>query len=294
MVAPEPIMAGGQDWLETWRQMYDRERAQGEAAMDPAFGRSTDYWAHRAGRFAAAVRRHPQPDTSLEWLLPRLRADDTVLDIGAGTGRYLPHLARRVARVIAVEPSPAMRAELDVTVTEAGLTNVTVIASSWPIEAPPVADVALSAHVVYGVREIGPFLKGMDEAARRLCVLFVGLRHPTAALKPVWERVHGEPRLPLPAALETLCACHQLGLPARLDLVPIAGMMRYTSAEEALVDLRERLRLTPDPERDARIRAAIAEVFAPTDDGMLAPIVQQPYGGIIWWEPGTRTGATSA
>ncbi|MGB9633644.1 MAG: class I SAM-dependent methyltransferase, partial [Chloroflexaceae bacterium] len=112
MAMPE-LMAGGYDWLETWRRMYDQERAQGEAAMDPAFGCSADYWAHRAGRFAAAARRHPQPDSSMEWLFPRLRPDDTVLDIGAGTGRYLPHLARRVAHVVAVEPSPAMRAELE-------------------------------------------------------------------------------------------------------------------------------------------------------------------------------------
>lgn len=292
MAMPE-LMAGGYDWLETWRRMYDQERAQGEAAMDPAFGRSADYWAHRAGRFAAAARRHPHPDSSMEWLFPHLRPDDTVLDIGAGTGRYLPHLARRVAHVVAVEPSPAMRAELEATVTEASLSNVTIIASNWPMEDPPVADVAFSAHVVYGVREIGPFLEGMDRAARRLCVLFLGLQHPTLALKPVWEHVHGQPRLSLPAALETLCACHQLGLPARLELVRMPTMMRYANAEEALLDLRDRLRLTPNPERDARIRAAIAKVFAPTDDGMLAPREQQRYGGIVWWEPGTRTGAPS-
>lgn len=285
MAASPSVKAGGYDWLEIWRRMYDAERAQGEAAADPAFERPADHWARRSARFAAAARRHPQPDAYMTWLTPHLRPDDTVLDIGAGTGRYLPYLAQRVARVIAVEPSPAMRAELETTVASAGLTNVEIIPASWPMEDPPIAEIAFAAHVVYGVRDIGPFLEGMDRAARRLSALFVGLRHPTAALAPIWERIHGEPRLPLPAALETLCACHQLGIPARLELVPIPPAPRYANLAEALEDLRDRLRLTPDPDRDAAICAAIAELLAPTEDGALAPKVQQAYGGIVWWKP---------
>lgn len=279
------LRAGGEDWLERWRSMYDAERAQGEAATDPAFERRADAWAGRAARYAAASRRGPMPDSFMRWLEPQLRADDTVADVGAGSGRYLPYLARRVAEVVAVEPSAAMRAELEALVAAEGLRNVRVIAESWPLEQGLEADVAISAHVVYGVREVGPFLEGLNRAARRLSALYLGLRHPTWALAPFWERIHGQPRLPLPAALEALAACHQLGLPAQLALVPAPAAFRFLDRGDALEDLYLRLQLTPGPARDAALQAAMDELLVPTEDGMLMPRTQQRHAAVVWWEP---------
>lgn len=282
--------AGGQDWLAIWRAMYDAERAQGEAATDPSFERHADHWAGRAPRYAAASRRVPQPDSFMAWLTPRLRPSDRVIDVGAGTGRYLPYLARHVAEVVAVEPSAAMRAELERTLPGEGVTNVRVLDASWPLASPIAADVVISAHVVYGVREIAPFLQAIDAVAGRLCALYLGLRHPTWALAPFWERVHGEPRLPLPAALEALAVCHQLGFPARLDLVSAPTAWRFADADEALDEVRARLRLAPDAARDARLAAAMAELLIAGDDGLLAPRSQQRHAAVVWWEPEGFTG----
>lgn len=277
--------AGGHDWLAIWRSMYDAEQAQSEAATDPAFARHADSWAGRARQFAAASRRNRQPDSFMAWLAPRLRLSDIVIDVGAGSGRYLLFLARRVAEVIAVEPSAAMRAELEATLAEAGVANVRVLAERWPLAQAARADVVISAHVVYGVREVGPFLAALNRTAARLCALYLGLRHPSWAMAPFWERVHGEPRLPLPAALEALAACHQLALPARLDLVPAPTAFRFTDQHEAFEELRARLRLAPDPGRDVLIRAAMADLLVADVDGTLAPRAQQRYAGVVWWEP---------
>lgn len=285
------IRAGNQDWLAIWRAMYDAERAQGEAATDPAFGRYADTWALRARQFAVSSRRQPQPDAFMTMLTPLLRPSDRVIDVGAGTGRYLPYLAAQVAEVIAVEPSAAMRAELARTLAEAGVENVRVLDEGWPLARPLGADVVISAHVVYGVREIGPFLTAMDGAARRLCALFLGLKHPSAVLSPFWERVHGEARHPLPAAIEALAACHQLGIPARLDLVPAPPSFTFPSADEALEELRVRLRVTPEPGRDARLLAAIDELLAPAPGGGVAPRERQRHSAIVWWEPETEAPA---
>jgi SAM-dependent methyltransferase len=287
MMTMTQTSAGGQDWLAIWRHMYDAERAQGEAATDPAFERSADTWAGRAGRYAAASRRHPQPDAFMAALAPRLRPTDRVIDVGAGTGRYLPYLAAQVAEVIAVEPSPAMRGELELTLRELDVQNVRIIAEGWPLARPLRADVVISAHVVYGVREIGPFLEALDRSARRLCALYLGLKHPTAALAPFWARVHGQERLPLPAAIETVAACHQLGLPARLDLLAAPEAFRFPGAAEALEEIRARLRLTPEPARDAAILAAMAELLEPAEGGQLVPRDQQRHTGLVWWHPET-------
>jgi SAM-dependent methyltransferase len=234
------------------------------------------------------MRRQQQPDAFMTMLTPLLRPTDRVIDVGAGTGRYLPYLAAQVAEVIAVEPSEAMRAELERTLRAARVENVQLLAEGWPLARPLAADVVISAHVVYGVREIGPFLEAMNGAARRLCALYLGLKHPSAALAPFWERIHSQRRLPLPGALECVAACHQLGLPARLELIAPGRVFAFPSAEEALDELRIRLRLTPDPARDAALLAAIVELLAPTPDGGLAPRERPRHAGVVWWEPETN------
>jgi SAM-dependent methyltransferase len=280
--------AGGYDWLDVWRRMYDAEREQAEAVTDTSFERHADEWATRAARFARVSKQAPQPDGFMQLLLPRLRPTDTVLDIGAGVGRYIPLLARAVAQVIALEPSGAMRAQLEQRLSEERLHNVELVSAPWPADHVIMADVVVSAHVAYAVREIGPFLETMDRAARRSCYLYLGLRHPTTALSPFWERFHGKPRLPLPAAMEAFNALHQLSIPAAMELVPLINRFSFNSADEALQEIRHRLRYAPDPRRDAEILAAITEILVRNNDGSLSPPALPRHAAVIWWPPVTN------
>lgn len=276
--------AGGYDWLDVWRRMYDQERAQAEDATDPAFARFADHWASQAGRFAKSVARSPQPDGFMRFVLPRLRSGDTLIDVGAGTGRYLPTLAPHVERIVAVEPSPAMRGPMEQLVTDGELHNVEIVPEQWPNASTPSADVVISAHVLYGVREVGPFLQALDEAAQRACYLFLALRHPTSFMSIFWQELRGEPRLPLPCALEALNALHQLGIPAHMHLVPVAGVYSFADVDEALEDIRYRLRFAPDADRDLRIRQAIDRLLQPAPDGSLAVPGQMQHAAVLYWE----------
>jgi len=276
--------AGGYDWLAIWRRMYDDERNQAESATLPGFIAQPDCWSGQAERFAAAAQRAPQPDGFMRFLLPRLRPGDRLIDIGAGTGRYEPLLASAVAELLAVEPSPSMRARLEQRLADEQLTNVRVVANSWPNADAAACDVAIAAHVLYGVREIEPFLRGMDAAASRACFLLLAFRHPSSFVSPFWERLYGVPRLPLPGALECMNALYQLGITARLDLVPLISRLSYANQQEALDDLRWRLRAPAQPEYDRRIAAAIAELLVPTDDSRLAPRDMPDQAAVIWWE----------
>jgi tRNA/tmRNA/rRNA uracil-C5-methylase (TrmA/RlmC/RlmD family) len=56
---------------------------------------------------------------------------DGVVDVGAGAGRFVIPLARRVRQIVAVEPSEAMRTALARDVQPAGLTNVQVVPQRW-------------------------------------------------------------------------------------------------------------------------------------------------------------------
>ena len=276
--------AGGQDWLAIWRRMYDDERAQAENSTLPGFNRSTDHWSGQAGRYAAASQRAPQPDGFMRFLLPRLRPTDRVLDIGAGTGRYEPQISGTAAEVVAVEPSPAMRGQLEHLLEQEHIANVRVIPQTWPDAGAPSCDVAISAHVLYGVREIGPFLRRMDAIATRGCYLLLAFRHPSSFVSPFWERLYGEARLPLPGALECLNALYQLGIHAQLTTVPVTQRLSFADADEALADLRWRLRTPDTPEYERSIRAWIGELLDRDDAGRLAPRGMAEQAAVIWWE----------
>lgn len=60
-------------------------------------------------------RRPAYPADAIRWLVEELRIDrsSVVLDLGAGTGKLTRALVPHAARVIAVEPGPAMLAELE-------------------------------------------------------------------------------------------------------------------------------------------------------------------------------------
>jgi SAM-dependent methyltransferase len=276
---------GGYDWLDTWRQMYDVERSQAEEATSPGFNPQADCWAGPAGRFAAAERQVPQPDSFMRFLLPLLRPQDRVLDIGAGTGRYEPVLAGAVAEVLAVEPSPAMREQLERRVAEERLANVRIIPERWPEADVPMCDVATAAHVLYGVRDIGPFLERMNTVAQRSCVLLVAFRHTMSwVIDPFWRRFRGEGRKPLPGALECLNALYQLGIPAQMTLIPVSSRFSYPDEDEALIDLRWRMRFPAEPERDQAIRALAREQFDRDGDGRLVARGLPQHAAVIWWE----------
>ena len=274
--------AGGVDWLDIWRRMHDAERAQTEASAgtQPA---GADGWARKARQFARAHDRIPQPDAFMRFVLPHLRASDTVLDIGAGAGRHALFLAERVAQVVAVEPSEGMRQQLQARLAGAKDMRLTVLPIPWP-EVTPRCDVAISAHVLYGVREVGPFLTAMDAAARRACFVLMGMHQPSFALAPFWERLYGAVRHPLPGALECLNVLHQLGIPARLTLVP-ASRYVFADRQEALEDLRWRLSLTDDTP-DEWLLTAIDDLLEQVGDVRLTPRHQPEHVAVLWWTRG--------
>lgn len=101
-------------------------------------------------------------------LLGRCR---TALDVGAGFGALAVPLARRLDRVTALEPAPAMAAALRATAAREGLTHLTVIEAAWGEVAVSPHDLVLCAHVS-GLTEPGSaFLREVSGYARQGVVL---------------------------------------------------------------------------------------------------------------------------
>lgn len=274
---------GELDWLHIWRDMYDREREQGESTTHPDMHRSTDQYATAASRYARNVKRVPQPDAFMRWLLPQLQTGETVLDIGAGSGRYVAPLAEAGMHVKALEQSPAMREQIGLIMQERNLPHVEIIAERWPTPQPVVCDVAIAAHVLYAVRDIAPFILAMQASARKRCVILLGVRHPTTPVLPLWQSYHGSERLPLPGALECMGALAQLGIAANLHVLPAPAPISYASIEEAATEMCYRLRLPYGEPYQQQLADLIARDWILGDDGGVTSPHTPPPHAAIWW-----------
>jgi SAM-dependent methyltransferase len=220
-------------------------------------------------------------------MLEIAQPDETWLDIGAGAGRYALPLALHVKRVIAVEPSSGMRRALRTGLGEHGIDNVRVVPLAWPdaleeLGPLPAVDTALIAHVGYDIEQIGPFLDGMEAAARTRCVAVLTDMSPASVADPFWPLVHGESRVPLPALPELVELLQARG--RETEVIYVDRSPRTFDSVDALTTwLRRQLFIAEGREKDIHFRAILPDLITRRDGGWT--LLQPPSGsiGIVTW-----------
>jgi SAM-dependent methyltransferase len=263
--------------LEAWasRVRANREQVDRFREANPA-----DFYAPVAGMFKADPYRTDEP--TLEALRRLIQPQDSVLDIGAGGGRYALPLALQCREVIAVEPSDGMRQVLAEGVKEYGITNIKAINARWPA-ASAKADVALISHIGYDIEDIGPFLDAMESAASRLCVAVLLSQPPPTEADRLWPAVHGVERATLPSLPEFLTLLLARGRLFELELVD-RDPQSFEQPDQILGFLRQQLWTAPDSEKDRTLQRVARERLVQRD-GRFAMSWQPVRVGIVTWLP---------
>lgn len=172
---------------DIWREQLEAWRIPDEllaAVAESPYGWPKKLWKLRAERALDVERSSPTLEA-----VKRLVGDGSVLDVGAGTGRASLPLVRDGYQVTMIEPNPTMLEGLSELKGELGFA---VIAGRWPDVAKDVNphSVALSAHVVYDIADIAPFLAALHEAATSGVVLELTPAHPWVNLGPLYRELH--------------------------------------------------------------------------------------------------------
>lgn len=279
--------------LEVWREIVLARQAQMDAAYARVRRTSSDFWDRRAERFRALGRRLAEDDLGLRLLRRFTTPESTVLDVGAGAGRYARAIAPYVRRVVAVEPNGALAAHLRADAAADGLTNIEVVEARWEEAVVGAADVVLCAHVLYPLVEVGPFIRKLDAHTRGVClILAMAAWHEPPALLDLWQRFHGEPRRGQPDARHVFDVLFALGIPANVEVAPLrtpSGQWTFASLEEAVAVCREHLILPPDPDSDRELAAALSAVLQPAEGGGLTlPSAPRVVAGLWWSADGPR------
>jgi SAM-dependent methyltransferase len=256
------------------------ERLQpGRGALGAAF------WDSRAKRFAS---RMTVDTATSDPLYRRLRRStgrrDTVLDVGAGPGRFTLALAPHVASVTAVDPSGVM---LDIGRRQArrlGVTNVVFVHGRWEDVEVPAADVAFSSYVLPLIADAPRFLRKLDGSARRRAYLYLGAFSVDAVMDPLWRHFHGRPRQPGATYLDAVDVLRELGMAPEVEVVEVSSRARFATVAEAAKDYREQLCLPDTAETRAELRGLLKDWLVPRDGGWGPPLKTTP-AAIVSWAP---------
>ncbi|MCA1647913.1 MAG: class I SAM-dependent methyltransferase [Chloroflexi bacterium] len=267
--------------LDAWAERVRANRAQVERFREAS---PADFYAPVAGMFRADPRRTDEP--ALDMLRALVRPTDTVLDIGAGGGRYALALALDAREIIAIDPSKGMLNVLRAGLAEHAIGNVRVIKGRWPQVASDAAmqgDLALIAHIGYDVEDIGPFLDAMETAARRLCVAVLLEQPPPTEADRLWPDVHGVERAALPSLPEFLAVLLARGRLFEVRLVE-RSPQTYTEPDQLLAFLRQQLWTKAGSPKDIVAQRVVHE-RSQEREGRFALSWESVRIGIVTWRP---------
>jgi SAM-dependent methyltransferase len=217
--------------------------------------------------FAAFLAHTDQKERALDWLRKEVAAvpgRGVFVDAGAGTGKLTAALGAGFRRVVAVEPNPALVADLRAACPTADVLPVPILAAD-PAEP---ADFVLCSHVFYYVprAEWAPTFARLVDWLRPGGVLAVAIQNPGTDTMTMADRLVGG-RFDIRDLLPGLPAA---GYTARVDTVP--ARVRCPDLPTAVTVAEFLLNVLPMP--DAPPLAALS--------GYIEERFRAPAGGYEW------------
>lgn len=247
----------------------------------------------RWSEFAPGYRFDPRRElgTNLSVLASFVEPDDIVVEVGGGAGRTALPLALSCQNVVNVEPAEGMRVEFESLAAEAGITNVTLVASTWE-DAPPLsAEIALVVDVTYFVAEIEPFLAKLDATAGRRAIVSIWDPTPPNWDATLFDLVYGEPLSPVPGQQALVPVLWEMGILPEVLILPEPFSWpspALTSREDAVRYALRDVEAEPGGEREQRLEAEFDALFR-YEAGEFQPRWRPRAPGVlITWEAGQR------
>lgn len=270
-----------QSAIERWQELVDARAQQMDAAYARLGRSSADFWDRRAGGFHRSTKSTVPEDPLYKRLRQVITPGTSVLDVGAGTGRFLLPFAGIASRITAVEPNASMLHILRQTAEERGIADITVVPTTWQ-EAPDdlQADITLCSHVLYPLRDVEPFIAKLYRATRKTCFFYMRATHFDEWTSPFWQHFHGDQRHLPPGYIHALDILFEMGLYAAVEIVTMPTSMRYPTLEIAIDETIEQLILPNEPQIRSELQHMLS-TWLVEDNGMLTPPFQKTVCAIM-------------
>lgn len=267
--------------VQRWKALIQAEHAQSERMRVAA--PPSDFWRDYAPMFRTDP--HRSGDQILNRLLSEVSPDDTLIDVGAGGGRYSLPLALHCRQVVAVEPSPSMVHVLEEQAREYGIGNITLVQATWEEAEVEPADLTLCSNVLYTIQEIEPFLRNLESHARKRVLIVMYSTPPQSQIYPLWQEIHGEERIPLPSLPELEDVLRELDIAAQIEMLDPQAARGFDSLEQAVNQLSSRLYLAEGSDKKARLDNISPERLEEVDGTFRIRGAQPMEPALVSWQP---------
>jgi FkbM family methyltransferase len=256
------------DWLKLWRELIIAN------PHTPDSGPMKRYKTH------ARLRRQ-RPDSLLDFILKSINGGVTVLDIGAGNGRWAIPLARVAKSVTAIEPAGDMLDMLRENIKTARV-NVRVIQSSWEEAAVEEHDVVTCAHAMYAIPDLASFVRKMERHARKSCYMAVRLPPVDGVIGELSNAIYGRPYDSANAVI-AYNALYSLGIYANVLVESDIYCWVNDTLEEAFMRAKRHLCLESTNAYDDLIREMIDKRLVLSNNRYTWPDGMR--SALLWWSP---------
>lgn len=152
------------DWAQLWRELVEATADREKSCIAKA---------ERGAR--QLNRRWAKADSTRDFVVAQLDANPgaTLVDIGAGTGRWSMMLAQHARRVTAIDSSPLMIQAMRDNLRAENIENVHVVEGTWPQVQIEPHDFSFCSHAMYASPDLPAFVRGMVRATHRTCFLLM-------------------------------------------------------------------------------------------------------------------------
>ncbi|MFE4200366.1 class I SAM-dependent methyltransferase [Aneurinibacillus aneurinilyticus] len=161
-------------WIANWEACELNSRTKQDEKEEA-------YWQSHAPMYDVRNPLAPFAIPIIEQITYHLHSTDHLLEIGAGTGGFTRLLAPYVQRITVIEPSEAMRIQLQNNWQEEHSASLDVLACKWEEAGNISCDVIFAANAFYRMRDMKECIIRMNETACKSVFLIQSIGKPYAS-----------------------------------------------------------------------------------------------------------------
>jgi SAM-dependent methyltransferase len=270
------------DWIQTWHDLAEKLRVlvkQGDRGME-------ERWAKRDCRrgYSEDQRNRDRDDPLMRCVLERVKPDESVLDIGAGIGRWSIPMALVCRKVTALDAQPRMLDILRGNAAAENVANIQTILGDWATAEVERHDHVLSSHSAYMSPDILGYARKMERSALAACYMVMRVPRHDGIIGELSRRIHGTFH-DSPNFIVGYNALLQAGMAGHVVMEERGRPWHNETLEDALTRARRHLHLAT-AEYDGLIGQVLEERLVFRDGQYWWPDWRR--SALISWRPGRR------
>ena len=245
---------------------------------------SVGFWNKRSNGFALMQRQEARANKIINYM--NIQSEDTILDIGAGSGILTTPFADYSAAVTAIEPSNNMMIALEKRIKNEELNNVTLLKKKWE-EIILGKDIEQYDYVVasycLSMFDMKAALEKMNSTAIQGVCLFTyaGGIAGDKYYKEIWELIYKEKFYPSPDYCYIYNILYEMGIFANVEINTNLLKRQYKDIKEATDQWKDALDIK-DEIKISQLEKYLQENLM--EEKGMCYLIQETKNAMIWWK----------